>query len=138
MGLINFFRNIFSNKENSTISISYSNPKSSSKDSLSKNIGVTEALCPYCNSDLEKKPTRKTKCPHCNNYIYKRTRPYDNADILIREEQIDLIEEEWSIVNDSHDIYLKEKERERRIRDEMRKRFGREIFKVSQICLTKF
>jgi len=129
MGFCLRLKNLFIETDNSSSSkdssISVGSVKKGAKK-LSQNIGETEAICPYCHKKLEKKPSRKTKCPHCENYIYKRTRPFDDADILIRKDQIDQIDEEWSIVNGSHDIYLKEKHREKRIRDGMRERFGKE------------
>lgn len=125
MGLINFFKNIIGKAERNLSDRSSYN-SNFDKSALSRNIGITTAECPYCSTELAKKPSRKTKCPNCGKFIYKRTRPFDNTDILIREDQIDQIEEEWSIVNGNHDIYLKEKSREQRIRNEMRERFGRE------------
>lgn len=119
MSLTNFFKNLFGSSETTV-------KKTDHGTSFSKNVGNTNAICPYCEERLEKMPKRKTKCPKCGNYIYKRTRPYDEVDIIIREDQLDIIEEEWAIKNGSHDIYLKEKSREKRIRDEMRERFGKE------------
>lgn len=86
----------------------------------SKTIGEVDAVCPYCSKKLEKKPSRKKKCPHCENYIYSRTRPYDKKKILITESEIDQIEEQWAIINGQHDLYLKEKARENRIRSQMK------------------
>lgn len=119
MELTKILKNLFKSSDKT---VSETNQSSS----LSKNIGNTTAVCPYCNEKLEKMPKRKTKCSNCDNHIYKRTRPYDEAHIIIREDQIDAIEEEWAIKNGNHDIYLKEKDREKRIRDDMRERFGKE------------
>jgi len=119
MGLTNIFRNLFGSSERTA-------KKTGQISSITKNVGNTNAICPYCEERLEKMPKRKTKCPKCENYIYKRTRPHDEVDIIIREDQIDIIEEGWAIKNGNHDIYLKEKAREKRIRDDMRKRFGKE------------
>lgn len=119
MGLTNIFKNLFGSSDGTV-------KKTGQDSSFSKKIGNTNAICPYCNEKLEKMPKRKTKCPKCENYIYKRTRPFDEVDIIIREDQLDIIEEEWSIKNGSHDIYLKEKARKKRIRDGMRESFGKE------------
>lgn len=54
-----------------------------------------EAICPYCNKQLSKFPGRKTKCPHCGNFIYVRTKPDNGSRILIKEDQIEKIEQEW-------------------------------------------
>ena len=119
MSLTNIFKNLFGSSESTVKKIGLGS-------SFSEHIGNTNAICPYCEEKLEKMPKRKTKCPKCENFIYKRTRPYDEVDIILREDQLDIIEEEWAINNGSHDIYLKEKAREKRIRDEMRKRYGKE------------
>tara|TARA_R110002050_G_scaffold65444_1_gene141706 strand:- start:157 stop:945 length:789 start_codon:yes stop_codon:yes gene_type:complete len=119
MSLNNFFKSLFGSSETTE-------KKTDHGLSFSKNVGNTNAFCPYCEEKLDKMPTRKTKCPKCENYIYKRTRPYDEVDIIVREDQLDNIEEQWAIKNGSHDIYLKEKAREKRIRDGMRERFGKE------------
>lgn len=60
-----------------------------------KEIGVTTANCPYCNIELNKFPAKKTKCKNCLNYIYVKTRPIDNKKVLIKENEIELIEKEW-------------------------------------------
>lgn len=119
MGLKKFLNNLIDHSKKPRKKLSQSSP-------ISKTIGNTEGICPYCVEKLEKMPIRKTQCPHCEKYIFKRTRPYDEVDIIIRDDQIDTIEEEWAIKNGNHDIYLKEKKREQRIRDDMRKRFGKE------------
>ncbi len=69
-------------------------------------IGNTEAVCPYCGGRLDKKPGRKTECPKCSRPIYVRTRPLDKQQVLVTEEQKEVIEEQWSIVNGSHEVYL--------------------------------
>ncbi len=60
-----------------------------------KEIGNIEAICPYCNKELEKKPGRKKKCPFCGNFIYVRTRPYDSEKVLVTETQIKELEKQW-------------------------------------------
>lgn len=51
--------------------------------------------CPYCKKLLRKIPVRKSKCPFCNEQILCRTRPYDRAKILIREDQVKNLEMLW-------------------------------------------
>jgi DNA-directed RNA polymerase subunit RPC12/RpoP len=52
--------------------------------------------CPYCQKELTKFPGRKTTCPHCSNFIYVRTKPSDDRQrILVREDQLEKLEEEW-------------------------------------------
>lgn len=63
-------------------------------------------------------PGRKKKCPECNNYIYVRTCPNSACKILIREDEIDLVEEQWAIKNGVHDEFLADK---KRIEDERKR-----------------
>lgn len=63
--------------------------------SLNSQIGVVEPVCPYCNIKLEKFPARKIKCKNCSKDIYVRTRPFDYEKILVKEEEIPIIEKEW-------------------------------------------
>ncbi len=77
--------------------ISSSNKQFQNEIKLSENIGVTTPNCPYCNIELPKFPGRKTKCRNCGNFIYVRTRPIDSKRILVREDQIQTIEDEWAI-----------------------------------------
>jgi len=80
-------------------------------------VGNVDAVCPNCGRRLEKKPARKKKCPHCGNYIYSRTRPIDEAKVLVAEAQIELIEEQWAIANGTHEEYLEEKKKFERQRE---------------------
>lgn len=60
-----------------------------------KDIGITSPKCPYCNAELAKFPARKTKCKNCGKYIYVRTRPLDRKKVLLKENELELLEEEW-------------------------------------------
>ncbi len=91
----------------------------------SATVGNTEAVCPHCNHRLAKKPGRKTKCPNCANFIYVRTRPSDNQKVLVTEEQKEVIEEQWSIVNGTHDLYLAERRAREQKKTQLSKRTGR-------------
>jgi len=71
--------------------------------------GNVDPVCPYCKGTLAKKPGRKKQCPHCGNYIYVRTRPVDRKKVLVTEAQTQTIEEQWTIVNGTHDEYLARK-----------------------------
>lgn len=70
------------------------------------NIGITTPNCPYCNIKLQKFPLKKTKCKNCGNQIYVRTRPCDRNKILVKESELDLVEQEWKNAN-----YYKEREK---------------------------
>lgn len=56
-------------------------------------------------------PKRKVECANCGNPVYVRTRPSDKKQVLVTKEQTDKIEEQWSIVNGTHQEYLAEKNR---------------------------
>jgi predicted RNA-binding Zn-ribbon protein involved in translation (DUF1610 family) len=50
----------------------------------------TKSVCPYCEIELEPKPTKKKKCPNCGNYIIIRTTYEDKKKkekLLLTEEQ---------------------------------------------------
>lgn len=89
-------------------------------------IGMIEPVCPYCASQLEKMPGRKKKCPQCTKPIFVRTRPTDRQRILVREDQLEVIEEQWAIVNGTHQEFLANKSRAEQIRVQLRDKFGRE------------
>ena len=89
-------------------------------------IGNIDAICPYCNQVLKKKPGRKKKCPSCSQFIYVRTRPSDKKQVLATEAQAEQIEEQWSVVNGTHDTYLRVKRRFAEEKTRLATRFGRE------------
>ena len=89
-------------------------------------IGNTDAICPYCQNALEKKPGRKKKCPKCGEFIYVRTRPSDEQKVLVTESQAEMIEEQWAIVNGTHREFLANKKRYENERQRLRKQFGSE------------
>ncbi len=83
-----------------------------------------KAECLYCNEVLVKIPGAKTKCPHCGKFMFVRTRPKDNARVVITESEADKIDKEWSIVNDTHDSFVAEKENYAKEKEILQKRFG--------------
>ena len=66
--------------------------KSHDKESRFSEIGNLDAVCPYCNARLEKKPGRKKKCPHCGSYIHVRTRPSDGERVLVTVGQMKIVD----------------------------------------------
>jgi hypothetical protein len=58
-------------------------------------IGRIDALCPYCLVAFAKRPQRKAKCPACGGYVYVRTRPLDEARVLLTEKDAVALEEDW-------------------------------------------
>ena len=87
-------------------------------------IGITEAVCPYCASKLDKYPGRKKKCPHCERHIYVRTRPQDQQRILVQEDQLDAVEELWAIENGTHDQWIAKKKQIQKERARAEKLLG--------------
>jgi len=61
-------------------------------------IGRTDAVCPYCEAVLPKKPGRKAKCPSCSSFIYVRTRPSDRQRVLVTQTDLARIEAQWESV----------------------------------------
>ena len=96
------------------------------RDKKVKLLGMVDANCPYCNVKLEKQPGRKKKCPSCSNYIYVRTRPQDREKVLLREDQLIALEEQWAIVNGTHDHFLSKQTQLKSVSDKLQRRFGKE------------
>ena len=90
------------------------------------NIGNTDPLCPYCESNLDKMPGRKIKCPSCDEFIYVRTRPSDKKKIIIKEDQILMVEEQWAIANGVHEQFLAERKEYNAERVLLTNKFGKE------------
>lgn len=74
-------------------------------------IGSTGDACPYCDIRLEPRPKKKKKCPHCGQFIYVRTRPIDNERVLLREADLEPLEEQWAIAHGWHGQYLMNRQR---------------------------
>lgn len=53
------------------------------------------ALCPYCDKQLPKFPTRKSNCPFCKNTFYVRTEPFTRKKIIIKSSQIEQNKKDW-------------------------------------------
>ena len=58
---------------------------------------VVDPRCPYCGSEFDPPPSRKTKCPSCGNQIHVATRP-DRRRYLVTREQARAIEAEHLLV----------------------------------------
>ena len=74
-------------------------------------IGSTGDACPYCHVQLEPRPKKKKKCPHCGQFIYVRTRPIDNERVLLREADLEPLEEQWAIARGWHEQHLMNRQR---------------------------
>lgn len=108
MGLFNFFKQTTGANDNYNI-----------KD-------ARKAECPYCNKALEKIPAKKTECPFCRKFMYVRTRPKDNARVVVTKSEAEKIEEDWAIVSGTHDSFVAEKEKIEKEREILKKRFGKD------------
>lgn len=83
-------------------------------------IGNVDAVCPYCNHDLDKKPGRKKKCPHCGQSIHALTRPSDGEKVLVTEAQAEQIAEQWFVARGgTHDGYLSAQARAKEERERL-------------------
>jgi len=71
-------------------------------------------------------PQRKTRCPACQRYVYSRTRPIDAQKVLLREEDLDRLNEEWSIANGTHDEFLQQRARRVSAEEELRRELTRQ------------
>jgi predicted RNA-binding Zn-ribbon protein involved in translation (DUF1610 family) len=83
-----------------------------------------KAECPSCHEALSKIPGAKTKCPHCGEFMFVRTRPKDNARVVVSNAEADRIDEEWSIVAGTHDVFVAEKAEFAKEKEILRRRFG--------------
>lgn len=83
-----------------------------------------KAECPYCHKSLSKIPGSKTKCPYCSEFMFVRTRPKDNVRVVVTKNEADKIDEDWTIVAGTHDIFVAEKEAIVKEKEILRKRFG--------------
>ena len=93
MGLLNFFK------------------RTKSVDSNYKVKDERKAECPYCHIALEKIPAKKTECSHCGAFMFVRTRPKDNARVVVTKEEAEKIEEDWAIVSGTHDSFIAQEEK---------------------------
>lgn len=60
--------------------------------------------CPYCGKVLTKIPKRKVECPFCNELIYVKTRPTDQARVLVTEDQCDEFMDYSSLFDSIYEI----------------------------------
>jgi len=60
-------------------------------------IGNLDDVCPSCGCALAKRPGRKAKCPACRKPIYVRTRPLDRQRVLLKEEDVAILERQWDL-----------------------------------------
>lgn len=88
-------------------------------------VGNIDAICPYCQRSLDKKPGGKKKCPGCEQFIYVRTRPIDRQKVLLTEAQAQLVEEQWAIVDGTHEEYVKRRQLAEKEKTKLMERFGR-------------
>lgn len=97
MGFLDFFKKNHKTNNIGKIDSFATNINKTEKDNILelKEIGILTPNCPYCNIKLNTFPQRKTKCKNCNNYIYTRQRPIDFKKVLVKEDELKLIEEEW-------------------------------------------
>lgn len=96
---------------------------------LINEIGRTDSLCPYCHTELKKRPLAKTKCKNCSNYIYSRSRPIDEKKVLLTETEAEHVEVQWATLNGTSEYYLDQKREKALILEQLKSRLGREPLK---------
>jgi len=89
-------------------------------------VGIVDPICPYCGVVLPEMPKSKKKCRKCRSPIFVKKRPIDQRYVLVTEEQLDLIEEQWAIANGTHERFLEG----RRFRDEVRRQLTMRLGRV--------
>ena len=88
-------------------------------------LGQVEPICPYCEARFESKPTRKRKCPQCGKPVFVKTRPCDRQKVLLREDEVSLLETQWEEEREAKEIERRwgpDFEKERKV---LERRFGR-------------
>lgn len=83
-----------------------------------------KAECPNCHKALSKIPGAKTKCPHCGEFMLVRTRPKDNARVVVTKAEADKIDEQWRIESGTQEAHLAEQKRFESRKEALRKKFG--------------
>jgi DNA-directed RNA polymerase subunit RPC12/RpoP len=97
-----------------------------SPDEDNAKIGNTEPICPYCEEQLSKMPSRKSKCPKCNNYFFVRTRPSDNKKVLVTKTQEAQLEEQWAKINGTYEQLMMERKVYADEKSRLTKKFNQE------------
>ncbi|MCX6741214.1 MAG: hypothetical protein NTY61_02335 [Candidatus Parcubacteria bacterium] len=102
--------------------IFHSKPETVNQQRQQKDERMAE--CPNCHKALAKVPGSKTKCPYCGKFMFVRTRPKDNARVVVTEEGANKIDEDWTIVGGMQDIFVAEKEEFEKEKEILRRRPG--------------
>jgi len=94
-------------------------------DPVFEPIGSTEAICPYCRVELEKKLVRKKACPSCRQMIRVKTRPGDRKQVMVTEDQLPQIETQWNLYQYFKGMTSEDRKEYNDERDRLRSQFGR-------------
>ena len=84
------------------------------------------AECPYCSATLKKIPGAKTKCPQCGQSMYVRKDPLTKSQRVVREDELEPIEDEWAKINGTWSMRLTEKKNREETRVNLAIKLGRE------------
>ncbi len=77
------------------------NPFQSAEDAEVVGLGrldLRRPECPSCHKVLQRVPERKTTCADCGEFIFVRTRPRDNARVVVTAQEAERIEQDWSLL----------------------------------------
>lgn len=74
-------------------------------------IGRTDSLCPYCGAEQKPRPKAKKKCRECGGFIYVRKRPLDEQRVLLKDTDLEQLDEQKAIAGGYHAEFLKQKEK---------------------------
>jgi len=118
MSFLDFIFRLFKSDNNEHDAATRSNSDATQTSYRGPEIGSLDfSKCVYCQAPLIKAPEKRTKCKKCGDYIYVRKRPSDNKRVLLKESELNILEDQWLSVNDPEAYAEKQKVIERLSRE---------------------
>lgn len=77
---------------------------SQSTPDLKQASAPPRAVCPYCQHQLDKFPSRKSKCPACGNTYFVRTDPDTRLKLVLTESQVKENDQKWKMSYAANDF----------------------------------
>ena len=84
------------------------------------------AICPTCEGALKKVPGAKTKCPSCGEFVYVRTDPRSKSRRVVKESELDEIEDAWAMANGTYEEHQQAKLERENEREKLAEVLGRD------------